>query len=187
MTLSGQLPSAGLITIRSMSNSSLIIAVAGIAASGVVGPAMSSWAIRRAAKQQFERDRAGQRRDDLAGLVDDAARLLSRGATNLRLAAEAAAAGQAPPPEIDEWLTEVFPLEQRLRLRRPADDPIVTGYQGVRARLIEAAQAGANTPEFDAAVSNFETVRDQFLDIAREQLVTPVTVGFLQRMRRPRS
>jgi hypothetical protein len=76
-----------------MPDTTLIVSLAGIGASGVVGPAATGWATRRATRQQFERELARERHDDLAGLIDEAARLLSYGATNLRLIASAKSAG----------------------------------------------------------------------------------------------
>lgn len=63
-------------------NSTLIVSVTGIAIAGVVGPAISGWAARRADAQRFNREQSGKRRDDLRAVADEAATLLALGAAN---------------------------------------------------------------------------------------------------------
>jgi hypothetical protein len=155
-------------------NTTLIASITGIAVSGVVGPWINGWVSRRANRQQFEQDRAGKNRDDLARLVDEAAELFASGATNLRLAADAARAGTRPPPEVEEWTGRVFPLEQRLRLRVRADDPIVVGYAEVRQRLLDVARSAADPAAANEAIATFEAERDRYLDAARGSLEAPI-------------
>jgi hypothetical protein len=157
----------------SMANATLIASVTGIGVSGVIGPWLNAWVTRRANRQQFAQQRAGIAREDLTALVDEAAELLASGATNLRLDAEARRKGLKPPAEVQEWTGKVFPLQQRLRLRVPANDPLVAGYERVREALLvvaEAADEGAAT----RAIESFEAERDRFLDAARQRLARPV-------------
>lgn len=67
-----------------MVNTVLIASVTGIVVSGVVGPAVTSWAARRAARKQFVRDQNAKRRDDLRALLDEAASVLGVGSIRLR-------------------------------------------------------------------------------------------------------
>jgi hypothetical protein len=157
-----------------MANTTLIASVVGIGVSGVIGPAATAWATRRANREAFERDRQGKRRDDFAELVDEAAALLASGATNLRLLAEANERGDPLPADIEDWLGHVFPLQERLRLRRPAADPVVAGYARVRQRLMEIGAHPAGSEAQQAAVLLFESERDGFLDAARSALQQPV-------------
>lgn len=118
-----------------MANTTLIVSITGIAVSGVVGPSTTAWASRRAARAQFLRDRAAARRDELRGLLDEAAIVLGLGGTRLRQAWEAEQAGQALD-QFRPWSEQVFTLSRRLRLRLAADDPIVAAYDVVRDRLV---------------------------------------------------
>jgi hypothetical protein len=166
-----------------MSGSALIIAIVGIAVSGVVGPWLNAWVTRKANRQQFDQDRAGAVRDDLAKLVDESAELFAVGATMLRLDAEAKRAGHPTPPTVAEWTGKVFPLQQRLRLRIPADDPIVRGYDNVRQHLVDLAKDAPDATTLEAAVQAFESARDQYLDDARAQLEAPVEISGRDRSR----
>ena len=147
----------------------LIVSVVGIATSGVVGPQITAWATRKANRLQFDRERAANRIDELRGLVDEAAVLLAAGATNLRLLAQ----GAATPPA--DWVQQVFPLGQRLRLRLPEDHAIVTAYDAVRAALTSTAEAAPD--QLDACLAEFEGKRSEFLRQARETLNAPVPEG----------
>ena len=153
---------------------SLIISVVGIVVAGVVGPWLNAWVTRRANRQQFDQDRAGAVRDDLAKLVDESAELFAIGATMLRQAAEARSAGHPTPTAGADWASKVFPLGQRLRLRVPADDPIVRGFDDVREHLVDVAQHPANAAALDVAIQAFESVRDRYLDEARGRLEAPI-------------
>lgn len=115
--------------------STLIASVTGIGVAGVVGPMASAWATRRANRQQFVRAQAADRRTDLRGLVDEASGLLGTGATKLRMAKEAIAAGQPEPAEINEWAVSVHLLKQRLLLRLPPDHAVIEAFEGVVTAL----------------------------------------------------
>lgn len=160
-----------------MVSSTVGVAVVGIVVSGVVGPAVMAWAARRANRAQFERDQGSLRRADLRALVDQAAELLGAGATNLRLEFEARAGGRQPPPEVREWSSAVFLLQQRLLLRLPPDHQVITDYDAVRTALVGVGAAGGGSAALDAAILRFEATRAQFLDRARMALSAPIEEG----------
>lgn len=143
------------------------VSIAGIAVSGVLGPQITTWATRRANRRQFDRDQNAKRRDDLRTILDEAAVLLASGTTNLRLTLENAKSGQADSEELANWRRQVFPMSQRLRLRLSGDNEVVRAYDDAREALIET---GGETNNIDAAISNFETQRNRFLDTARKEL-----------------
>ncbi len=156
-----------------MANTTLYTAVTGIVVSGVAGPAVASWATRRASRQQFRREVASRRRDDLRSVLDHAAELLSVGATNFRMAADADQANRPPPPEVTEWAGQVHVLEQRLLLRLPAGHPVVVAYGEVRDALVALGTA-AVAEDDEGAIAAFERARALFLEEARKALDAPV-------------
>jgi hypothetical protein len=154
-------------------NATVVVSAVGIFVSGVVGPAVSGWASRRADEQRFQRDQAARRRDDLRTVVDDAARLLAMGGTNVRLIREARVAHVAESDEVREWASGVHVLEQRLLLRVPATDVVATTYLAVRQALIALDEDLQDDP--DHAVTDFEGKRDAFLTAARAALEAEVS------------
>lgn len=140
----------------------------------MVGPAATAWATRRANRQQFERDQAGKRRDDLRKLVDEAAELLAAGATNIRRLSSAAQRNQPPPAEVETWAQTVFTLQQRLRLRLPADHEVVATYNAVRLKLVAIGETSHAAGTEQELVVEFEGDRDAFLDAARRVLESQV-------------
>jgi hypothetical protein len=157
-----------LITLSAASRT-LVVAIAGIGVSGVVGPAVTAWATRRANRQQFERDQRAKRREDFRTLVDDAAKLLGVGVTNLRVAREAKRAGGTEPAEVGEWASQVHLLRQRLLLRRPASDTVVRAYDDVLSSLAGVPGA-ADERAYEQAVTKYEACLDSFLGSARAAL-----------------
>ena len=147
-------------------DATLTASIVGITVSGVVGPQTTAWAIRRANRRQFNRDQAARGRDDLRSLLDEAAVLLASGGTNLRFLRE------APTAELQDWLSGVFPLGQRLRLRLPSDHDVVSAYDDVREAL--ANTAGETEPDVESAVADFERKREYFLDVARTALAAEI-------------
>src|SRR5258708_1439399 len=158
------LPSTSHSDAMSVFNAALITSLAGILVSGVVGPQFTSWSTRRANRKQFNRDQNARRRDDLRSLLDEAAILLASGATNLRHIREA-----NPDSELANWLSQIFPLGQRLRLRLPKNHQIVRAYDEVTDALATAADS-----DVQAVVADFEAKRDHFLDVARQTLDTEI-------------
>jgi hypothetical protein len=154
-----------------MADSAVVVGVTGIVVSGVVGPSVAAALARRSRSREFHREQVAARRGEFRKLLDEAASLLASGPTNLRILRE-----QVAGAELDNaraWLSEVFPIGQRLQLWLPADDRVVTSYERVRERLVEAAQAGP-APAADVILDRFEHERAAFLDRAREALLSPI-------------
>jgi hypothetical protein len=157
---------------ESMTDNAVIVGVTGIVVSGVLGPSVASWLARRSRSREFHREQVAQRRDELRGLLDEAAALLASGPTNVRILHER----QAGADDLDRaraWLSQVFPIGQRLQLWLPSDHAVVTAYERVREQLIAAAEAGV-TPSGVALLERFEEDRRAFLDSARETLLSPI-------------
>lgn len=160
-----------------MANTILITSITGIVVSGVVGPAATAWAGRRAARKQFLRDQAAKRRDDLRALLDDAARVLGVGPIRLRETSEAQTVGAGLTAEQRAWPDQVFVIGQRLQLRLGAGHKVVTQYDAVRQALREAGQLApdADRQRHEDAVSRFEAARDEFLAAAQAKLDEPIS------------
>jgi hypothetical protein len=151
-------------------SSAAILGVTGIVVSGVVGPLLVGWTSRRGDRQRFERDQRQRRREDLQAVVDDGAVLLGAGETNLRLAHEAASQDALPPSDVGEWARNVHLLGQRLLLRLPASDSVVTKYEAVRRALVAVGETYGDEARYPQAVTDFEARRGEFLDEARATL-----------------
>lgn len=154
-----------------MVDNAVIVGVTGIVVSGVIGPTVAAWLARRARSRDFHREQVAHRRDELRKLLDEAASLLAGGPTMIRLLH--AQRDQADVEEAEAWLAQVFPIGQRLQLWLAADHPVVTSYEQVRERLIDATTAGA-VPAADPVLAQFEGERRSFLDHAREALMSPI-------------
>jgi hypothetical protein len=154
-------------------NATVVVSAVGIIVSGVVGPTISGWAGRRADAQRFQRDQASKRRDDLRAVVDDAARLLALGGTNVRLIREARLAHSVEPDEVREWASSVHVLQERILLRVASTDDIAKTYRAVRESLI--ALDAEHPTELARAIDQFETRRDAFLAAARKALDATVS------------
>ncbi len=160
-----------------MADTVLIASITGIVVSGVVGPAATAWAGRRAARKQFLRDQAAKRRDDLRALCDEAARVLGVGPIRLRESWEAQASGAELTEAHRVWPDQVFVIGQRLQLRLGAGDKVVTQYDAVRQALRDAGQLppDAGRQRHEDAVSRFEAARDDFLAAAQAKLDEPIS------------
>jgi hypothetical protein len=161
-----------------VANTTLIVSITGIAVSGVVGPSTTAWAARRAARSQFLRDRAANRRDELRSLLDQAASVLGLGATRLRQAWEEDRAGGSGTTDLQPWSEEVFTTGQRLRLRLREDDPIVVAYDSVLQKLVAAGELRSQPDErrYEAALTDFEAARSDFLARSQAALNAPIVV-----------
>lgn len=104
--------------------------------------------------------------------LNEAAGLLASGPTNLRVLHEA----ERDSDDLQRarnWLSQVFPIGQRLQLWLPGDHVVVEAYERVREQLVAAAEAGP-TASSDALLERFETERRGFLDLARTTLLSPI-------------
>lgn len=158
-----------------------LIALAGIVVSGVLGPWVAALMARKSSRQQFTLDQGALRREELQKLLDEAAELLGAGVTHVRRLRETADHGDDAAQQAQEWLDKVFPLGQRLRLRLPETDKVVTTYDAVRERLVAYIVSKEMTA--DAAVQEYEVARNDFLKAARQTLGAPISVGKLGRRR----
>jgi hypothetical protein len=155
-------------------NDTLVISLAGILTSGVVGPWVGArWASTRQ-RDEFKNDWLSRRSDDLRGVLDEAATLLASGASMFRRAAEARASGERIPDRIDEWSEQAHLARERLRLRIRPDDPVISRYEAARERLIDYAkllgqESGRVDPD-GPALDAFESARADFLEAARAAL-----------------
>lgn len=154
-----------------MADSAVTLGVAGILVSGVVGPSVAAVLARRSRSREFHREQVAARRSELRNLLDEAAALLATGPTNIRILHEQSAGAELENARA--WLSEVFPIGQRLQLWLPADHAVVTSYERVRERLVEAAEAGP-APAADVILDQFEQERTVFLDRARDALLSPI-------------
>lgn len=160
-----------------MANTTLIASVTGIAVSGIVGPSATAWASRRAARKQFLRDRAAARRDELRNLLDEAAVTLGLGGPRLRQVQRDGEPRSQPSEPQPSWSEQVFTLGQRLRLRLPANDPIVLAYDQARHQLVALAELSpqADDASHEQAMTAFEAARDAFLAASQASLDAPLS------------
>lgn len=154
-----------------MADSVVVVGVTGIIVSGVVGPSVAAVLARRSRSREFHREQVVARRSELRKLLDEAASLLASGPTNVRVLHEETAGAELESART--WLSQVLPIGQRLQLWLPANQPVVTSYERVRERLVEAAQAGP-APAADLILDQFERERAAFLDRARDALLSPI-------------
>jgi hypothetical protein len=155
-------------------NATLIVGVVGILVSGLVGPSIAAhWTTQREREKDARAHLLAQR-DDLRGVVDEAAKALGGAVARVRPALEAQLKGQPLPQEPRDFLAELFTVGQRLRLRAPATDPIVQSYDAAREQLIEVSRATGSKTTFDDAARVFDSQRTAFLDQAREALDVPI-------------
>jgi hypothetical protein len=150
----------------------VVLGVTGIVVSGVVGPGVAAWLSRRAELSRFRRDEVVRRRDELRDVLDEAAVLLAKGPTNLRLLREAAADSKEHDAA-SEWLRGVFPIGQRLQLWLPSDHGVVRAYDRVREALVTTVE-DPDGDVSDEAVGQFDDLRRKFLDEARGILLAPI-------------
>lgn len=152
----------------------VVLGVTGIVVSGVAGPAVAAWLSHRAELGRYSRDQVAYRKDQLRALFDEAAVLLAKGPTNLRLLREAAP--DSPEREqASEWLREVFPIGQRLELWLPSDHAAVRAYGEVREALVSTVDA-EDVDAGEQALARFDDLRREFLDEARGILLAPVSM-----------
>lgn len=156
-------------------HSTLIVGVVGIIVSGFVGPTVTGWLTGRRERAKDARGRVASQRDDLRGVLDDAAIALAAAVSNLRPLLDAQLAGREPPEKPADFLRSLIALEQRLRLRVPATDPLVQTFADVRAKLLDLSRATSSQEEWDAGVQDFEATRATFLEAGRTTVHAPIT------------
>jgi hypothetical protein len=155
-------------------NATLIVGVVGILVSGLGGPSIAAqWTTRRE-REKDARARAVTQREDLRSVVDEAAKVLGGAVARLRPALEAQLDGQSLSQETRDFLTELFTLGQRLRLRMPVTHSIVRSYDEAREQLIVVSRSTTSRAAFDCAAAIFDKKRAIFLDNAREALNMPI-------------
>lgn len=155
-------------------HSTLVVGVVGIVFSGFVGPTvMALWTAKREREKDI-RARTVAQRDDLRDVVDEAAKALGGAVLKIRPMLEAEQKHEDPPRESVDFISTLFPLGQRLHLRRPATDPVVVAYEQVRQKLVALSTATGSQQQFNAAVTAFEADRAAFLAAARDALDAPI-------------
>ena len=155
-------------------NATLIVGVVGILVSGLVGPSVAArWTTKREREKDF-RARTVAQRDDLRSIVDESAKALGGAVARLRPALEAQQSGQPLSQDTRDFLADLFTLGQRLRLRVPVIDPVVSSYDAAREQLIAVSRATNSQAVFNSAATTFEDLRADFLDRAREALDAPI-------------
>lgn len=158
-------------------NSTLIVGLAGIVMSGFIGPSVTAWYTAKRERAKDARGRIADERGDLRDLLDSAATVLGGAVSNLRPLLDAEQSGDEEPTEPREFLGTLFPLGQRLRLRLPEGDPVLTSYDEVRRELVNLSKATGSRAEWDAVVTAFEAARTRFLDAGREAVQAPIDEG----------
>jgi hypothetical protein len=152
-------------------NSALLLGLTGIVVSGVIGPGLAAYFAQNSQVSAFNRGQASERRSELRSVLDQAAVLLASGATNLRILQESHPDGDQLR-DAKEWLTQIFPIGQRLQLWLPHDDPVVEAYEKVRKQLAAVGESG---PTAEDQLQQFEADRRAFLDLSRAKLLAPIT------------
>jgi hypothetical protein len=154
-----------------VADNAVVVGVTGIVVSGIVGPGVAATLARASRSREFHREQVAARRNELRKLLDEAASLLASGPTNIRILHEQTSGTEFEAART--WLSQVFPIEQRLQLFLPADDPVVLAYKRVREELVEAVRAGASTLA-ESVLDRFERERTAFLERARDALLRPI-------------
>lgn len=155
-------------------HSTLVVGVVGIVFSGLIGPSVAAgWVSRRERRRDHDAAVEG-RRQDLRTVIDEAAKILGGAVSHLRPLLAAKQANAPLPAEPADLLKELVPLGQRLQLRLPADHPVLKTYEGARMGLIEVSHADSSQAEFNEAADEFEALRSNFLDAARDALQAPI-------------
>ncbi len=158
-------------------NSTLIVGIVGIIVSGVVGPTVAALLLKHRERAKDRRALIVARRDDLRRVLDEAARILGGAVSMLRPLLSAELAGKPAPKESRDFLAEIVPLGQRLRLRLEPTHPVVTKFDVAREKLVLLAEATDSQETFDSAVDAFEREREAFLESARSVLQAPLDEG----------
>ena len=98
--------------------------------------------------------------------------LLASGPTNLRIL-RGQGTNTVDLERARSWLSQVFPIGQRLQLWLPSDHQVVVAYERVRERLLAAAEDDS-TATGAVQIEQFEEDRRTFLDVSRATLLSPI-------------
>jgi hypothetical protein len=147
----------------------------GILVSGLVGPTVAAAWTGKRDRDGDHRAVVGSRREDLRGVLDEAARSLASAIPNVKKLMAAGAEGEPMPEGPRDLLAELMPLSQRIQLRLPTDHPVVAAFEGAREALVALSKADGSQEDFDHAVEAFETKRSAFLGACRDALQKKIT------------
>lgn len=152
----------------------VVVSIAGIAVSGVFGPLVIGLLARWRQRTDHRHERRLKRHDDLAALLDDAAKMLAPAATRLRAAwEEGIRKKDLDLRELRGWTSEVHVTYERLLLRLSEDDPISQAYEAARERLVELGELigrQADENAIEEAADRFQDARSLFLQEARRRI-----------------
>ena len=148
----------------------VVVEVAGILVSGIVGPVFVSLSTRYSERMRLMKEEGERRRDELHGVVEEAAKTLGEGSLTLREAERAAAFGDPEPPELGEWSNRVYLIEQRLLLRLQPDDPVIKRLDDVLEILDGISDERRSGSSQGGVVRRYDEAQRQFLAEARAAL-----------------
>jgi len=147
-------------------NSTLIIALFSIAVSGLLGPSVAAWFTSRREKDKDHRLAINAERENLRDLLDELAQVLAVGVAQVNILANPKIyPSDDEIKEAKDFLRNLAPLEQRLRLRLPEGDAVILAFEKARTSL----QQLEKTPleHEDEAIATFEKDRERFLEAGR--------------------
>jgi hypothetical protein len=147
-------------------NSTLIIALFSIAVSGLLGPSVAAWFTSRRERNKDHRLAVNAERENLRDLLDELAQVLATGVAQVNtLASPTRDPSLEEIAEAQDFLRNLAPLGQRLRLRLPEGDPVILAFEKARSSL-EQLEDTSQT-DWDEAVFKFEEDRERFLETGR--------------------
>lgn len=156
-------------------NSTLLVGVVGVLVSGLLGPSVAgAWSAKRE-RDRDHRGLVGSRREDLRGVLDEAARLLAAAIPNVKKLMAAKATAEPMPEGPRDLLAELVPLSQRIQLRLPGAHPVVGAFEAARKALLDLSRSDGSQDDFDRAADAFEARRSAFLGTCRDALQGEIT------------
>jgi hypothetical protein len=156
-------------------HSTLIVGVAGIVVSGLVGPSVAAAWVSHRENRRDHFSLIDSRRIDLRAVIDDSAKLLGGAVPRVRQLVAAEEKGEPLPPGPADLLGELVPLGQRLQLRLPRDHEVVQFYEDACAGLRALAKERTSQERFEEAAKKFEAQREVFLNAGRKTLQGPIS------------
>ena len=159
----------------------VVVSIAGIAVSGIFGPLAIGLLARWRQHADHRHERRLKRHDDLAALLDDAAKMLAPAATRLRTAREEGTRKEdLDQRELRGWTSDIHVTYERLLLRFSENDPISETYHAARERLVELGELiarQANEDAIEEAADRFQDARSLFLERARRRIEQELVPG----------